>query len=112
MAAEDRKYAALEKDALRYRALRPYLQVGETEDGERWALWCLAKDGSDCECVSALYAREALTDAEDSRAAAGEPNWGPDCDAMVDELATRALRGDTSGIPRGVPDRGNGGAAA
>lgn len=90
-----RKPTEADRDAARYRALKPFLMTGENEDGELWCLWCEgpASRGKDEVNVPAIYWRDALDDAEDARREKGEPQWGPDVDAMVDELVSRAALG-------------------
>lgn len=69
-----------QRDAARYRALRPFLKVGATEGGDEWGLWA----GECVERTPALY-RRAATEAEDELND-GDPEWGPVVDEMVDEL--------------------------
>ena len=69
-----------QRDATRYRALRPFLSVGETEDGDWWGLWA----GECVERTPAIYLHSP-TEAEDELID-GDPEWGPGVDAMVDEM--------------------------
>ena len=87
------RLSALEADARRYQALRQFLTVTETEGGESWGLWCLPPSQRDNEGIAALYHRGPLTAAEEAAAMEGESEWGPDVDAMVDELTARAAEG-------------------
>jgi hypothetical protein len=77
------------RDAVRYRVLRPLLFVGEVENGDAWGLWAIAHEFRERENIPAIYWRMP-SDGEEERSAAGEPMWGPDVDAMVDEMAARA----------------------
>ena len=73
------------KDAARYRALKPFLFVGGAEGGETWGLWCIAPSNRDNDAIPAVYARLYVTDEEERASEAGSP-FGPDVDAMVDEM--------------------------
>jgi hypothetical protein len=84
--------------------LRPFLSVGETEDGEMWCLWIASPNLPEplAEAVPAVYYRHS-TDEEDVKREAGEPEWGPDVDAMWAEFAAlapsrRAPSGDGGGV--------------
>ena len=79
-----------QRDAARYRALRPFLSADATGDGKRWALWCVLHKGEEEEVAIQIHARRPASDAEQARRDSGDPEWGPSADEMVDEMVAAA----------------------
>ena len=82
--------ADTQRDAARYRALRPFLSADATGDGKRWALWCVLHKGEEEEVAIQIHARRPASDAEQARRDSGDPEWGPSADEMVDEMVAAA----------------------
>ena len=79
--------ADTQRDAARYRALRPFLSVGVARGGRRWALGCIRYEDEE-EIGICMYSRRPASDAEQARRDSGDPEWGPGVDEMVDEMIT------------------------
>ncbi len=88
----------LAADAARWQALRPLMQVGESES-ESWCLWCVPPTMKNSEELHAIYGRGPRDDEEEDGIENGEPSWGPSVEVMVDEMIERAARRQGTSTP-------------